>query len=64
MAGKFQALAACQIQGCAEEVSYHLDMLALYKGQPICQGCYEEHEGHPAKDWNELPQITLNDLCA
>lgn len=64
MAGKFKALVKCQIQVCAEEVSKHLDQVALYKGKPICEWCYVEEVGGNAKDWNKLPQITLGDLCA
>lgn len=63
MVGKFKALIACQIQGCAEDVSYNLDMVALYNGQPICQSCHEDYKKDDEVDWNELPQITINDLC-
>ena len=35
------AMFSCQQQGCAEEVSYHADMLMLFEGEPICEGCYD-----------------------
>lgn len=66
--GKFTALIGCQIQGCAEECSHHLDMLMLYKGEPICQSCYEgsytDQEGEDWPDWHDLPAIGLEDLKA
>ncbi len=62
-AGKFTALIGCQIEGCAEEVSHHLDMVMLYKGEPICQGCYEEVVTDEDRvDWHDLPAIGLKDL--
>lgn len=65
MAGKFRAMVSCQIQGCAEEVSYNLDMVKLWKGAPICQNCWEGGGvGDEDQDWYELPGIKMEDLCA
>lgn len=58
---KVRALAGCQNQGCAEEVSYPLYDLAFWRGKPICQSCYE-YEGEGTKDWNELPPVELRHL--
>ena len=58
---KIRALVGCQNQGCAEEVSYHLDMVAMFEGQPICQGCYENGE-YGEGDWHDLPPVKLADL--
>ena len=61
---QIKVLVGCQVQGCAEEVSYHLDMVKLWKGQPICQNCYEEAgHGDILTDWTELSDILLKDLC-
>ena len=64
-----QALVACQIQACAEEHSYPLDLVMMFNGQPICQPCYEDEDtverdedGIPLKDWHDLPPIELSDL--
>ena len=65
MAGKFRAMVSCQIQGCAEEVSYNLDMVKLWKGEPICQNCWEGGGiGDEDTNWHELPDISFEDLCA
>ncbi len=48
----------CQLQGCAEEVSYHADMLMMHGGEPICQGCYEICDiglTEDSPDWCDLP---------
>ena len=59
-----KALVGCQVHNCAEETSYHLDMVKLWKGQPICQNCYEgAGYGDESTEWNELPDISLKDLC-
>lgn len=63
MSGKFQALIGCQNDACAAEVSYHLDMVRLFEGGPICQSCYENGENEVG-DWHELPEISLEDLHA
>ncbi len=61
---QIQVMVGCQIQSCAEEVSYHLDMVKLWKGQPICQNCYEgAGHGDILTDWGELPDISMEDLC-
>ncbi len=53
---KKNALFGCQEPSCAEEVSYHYDMLAMYDGKPICQSCYEFYPP-PESDliWRDLP---------
>ena len=62
---QIKVLVGCQIQSCAEETSYHLDMVKLWKGQPICQNCYEgAGHGDILTDWSELPDISLEDLHA
>lgn len=64
---QIQVMVGCQIQSCAEEVSYHLDMVKLWEGQPICQNCYELSQvgghGDESTEWSELPDISLEDLC-
>ena len=53
---KNEPMFSCQNQGCAEEVSYHADMLAMWNGEPICDGCYSnEQRPEDAPDWYELP---------
>ena len=47
------ALFGCQHIHCATEISYHVDMLALYGGKPICEECYGESNGD--KLWSDLP---------
>ena len=48
MARTIRALVGCQSGDCASEVSYYLDMVRMFKGQPICEECYGEagHEGY------------------
>lgn len=62
-------LVGCQIDGCAEEVSYPLDMVAMYNGAPICETCYDDanygdpdEDGIPKIEWSDLPSIKLSDL--
>lgn len=68
MAGTITALVGCQITECATEVSYHMDMVRMHKGEPICEECYLEVEsGDGLEDgdrWFNLPEITLKDLKA
>ena len=61
MAGTIKALVGCQDIDCATEVSYHLDMVRLYQGEPVCEECYREMCAEPA--WSDLPPVTLADLC-
>lgn len=35
-------LFGCARDGCAEEVSYPVDMLREYQGRPYCQSCWDE----------------------
>ena len=63
MTGKIQALVACQIDDCAEEVSYPLDLVRMLNGLPICRECYEYHlMASPL--WDDLPPVRLEDLEA
>ncbi len=66
-----KALVGCQVEGCAEEVSYNLDMVAMFMGVPICETCYQDgdfgerdDDGEPKIDWNDLPPVKLSDLSA
>ncbi len=68
---KTQILVACQVQGCAEEVSYHLEQVRWYKDKPVCEQCYEmyfcadtDQLANVEPDWDELPEISLEDLVA
>jgi hypothetical protein len=69
MTGKIKILVGCQNDFCAAEVSYHLDQVRLWKGEPVCEGCWEdtncwEVEGDEEKPrWSDLPPVTLADLC-
>ena len=68
MAGKITALVGCQVQRCAEECSYPLDMVMMFQDRPICQSCYEDtaaefnDDGEPTVNWHDLPPVTLSDL--
>ena len=59
--GTITALAGCQFTECAFEVSYPLDMLKMYNGSAICEGCYDELISDRIA-WDELPDISLEDL--
>ena len=66
MVGTITALVGCQVTACATEVSHHLDMVRMYKGQPICEECYDDINWNPpgdvVPDWFDLPEISLGDL--
>ena len=70
-APKIRALVGCQHNECAAEVSYHLDMVRMHEGQPICQECwedgdyatYDETDDSFNPDWHDLPPVELSDLC-
>ena len=63
MAVKIQALVGCQNEDCAEEMSYHLNMVRMFKGEPICQLCYEDGDyGFLTGKWDDLAPVTLADL--
>ena len=73
MSGTIKVLVGCQNSDCATEVSYHLDMVRMLDGEPICQDCYEEVEGvygirdedgAPTQRWGDLPPVKLEDLRA
>ena len=66
---KITALVGCQIQGCAEDVSYPLHMVAKWDGLPICEDCYLEldalskaNDDGTVTDWADLPPVNLSDL--
>ncbi len=71
MTAIIRALVGCQNQSCSEEVSYHLDMVRMFNGEPICENCYYEGD-YGARDdsdaliigWDALPLVTLADLIA
>lgn len=63
MGGTIQALVSCQNQGCAEEVTYPLDMVRMWRGKPICACCYDHETDDVDPDWTDLPPVTLADLC-
>lgn len=59
------ALFGCQVLYCAEEVSYHANMLKLYEGRPICEDCFndtpqEDDENHVF--WRDLPEFNPFDF--
>lgn len=60
------ALVGCQVDGCAEEVSYPLSMLRWWHDEPICEECFAQvlmpAEDHPG--WSSLDPITLDQLRA
>ncbi len=71
MTGTVKALVGCQNDYCSEEMSYYLDMVRMFEGQPLCQTCYEEggygerdEDGWPRKDWTDLQPVELKDLRA
>lgn len=33
---------SCSQEGCAEECSYPADMLNMYEGEPVCEGCWDD----------------------
>jgi hypothetical protein len=46
----------CRNQGCAEEVSYHADMLAMHpNGGVVCEECWQEGQQDHQPDWSDLP---------
>jgi hypothetical protein len=64
-----RALVGCQHEDCAGEVSYHLDMVRVWKEKPICQVCYEDgdygernEDGDLIQSWSDLPLVILADL--
>ena len=64
-----KVLVNCQEQGCADECSYHLDMVRMWLGAPICQGCFEDTPRYdPDQDWepkwSDLTPVELKDLRA
>lgn len=58
----FQALFSCQIRECAQEISFYADMLGIWKGDPICHNCYDEHRTEDDPYWGHLPRITMADI--
>lgn len=65
MTGKprIPALVGCQVEACAEEVSYPLDMVRRWQDRPICEQCYDDGaRPADAPAWADLPSIDLSDL--
>ena len=58
---KITVAISCQIQECAFEVSYPLDMMKMYNAMPICEPCYDVLADTRTR-WAELPDISLEDL--
>lgn len=55
-----EPLFACQDDGCAAEVSYPANMLAVLNDKPICQECYEQGDKYYADgdpDFGDLPKF-------
>ena len=55
---------SCQVQSCAEEVSFTLDLVRMYKGAPVCEVCYEtrfckdtDQLANVEEDWDQLPEV-------
>ena len=54
---------SCDVEHCAEEVSYPVDMLRSFEGGVYCQGCWEDNplmlivgeEGYI--EWGDLPSF-------
>ena len=44
----------CSVEGCAEHCTYPAEMLRLWDGEPICQGCYD-HDNYCRGSWSDLP---------
>ena len=62
--GTVKVLVGCREDGCADEVSYPLDMVKFLDGEPICENCYGElPSSEQDGDWSGLPPVTLSDLC-
>lgn len=68
----FQVLTGCQIQECAEETSYRLDMLRWWNGAPLCADCFDEDilfsvpdkDGEPTVKWSDLEPLTIKQARA
>lgn len=61
-----RVLVGCQNYECATETSYHLDMVKMWRDEPICEDCYidETCGEEETPDWSDLPPVTMVDLCA
>ena len=59
------AFVTCQNDYCAEEISYPLDMVRLWKGQPICESCWIDGDYRREEvnlRWDDLPRVKLEYL--
>ena len=59
------ALVSCQVQACAEECSFTLNMVRRLNNEPICEACHEKIDppfGCERRDWSSLPPVTLDQL--
>ena len=62
---KFQVLVGCQIESCAEETSFHLDMVRVWKDKPICEECYIEATiGTAWEQWSREHGIPRKASCS
>lgn len=66
---KIKVLVGCQNDECAAEVSHYLEDVRMWKGEPVCQDCYDEdalgmtEEQYESRTlWCELLPVTLRDL--
>ena len=69
-----EPLVSCQEDACAAEVSFHLDQVRMFKGEPVCENCYDDiqfarrrdveegEEMHLLPEWSDLPAVTRLDL--
>jgi len=61
---RITTLVGCQNISCAAEVSYPLDLVRLWEGQPICRDCFYDLSVSFDDDarWKDLPPIKLEYL--
>ncbi|MGI9408436.1 MAG: hypothetical protein ACR2OV_00075 [Hyphomicrobiaceae bacterium] len=61
---KDKVLAGCQVDECAREVSYHLDMLRWWNDEPVCENCYDQERLEDALDWSDLEPLKIEQARA
>ena len=52
-----EPLFGCRESGCAEEVSYPVDMLHVFDGEAWCEGCWIDNQPDHSPRWYELPNF-------
>ncbi len=57
-------LVSCQNDDCAAETSFQLNWVRMFKGEPICEDCYDDggYAGDREIDWADLPPVVLSKL--